>query len=280
VNDKTSNPKIGVWHILPYSLSERLEQLNADNNSISPTKADFEQYLNQEDNAIVIYFHGNSFDRAQYTRTQMYNILSKLDFHVFAIDYRGYGDSSGVPSENILAEDAHAIYNYVRTQAPSKDIYVWGHSMGTGVAARLVAELSDYDKHPKALILESPFNNLKDVIRHHPLSTPFRWLPWFDHIVINSLMRHGLVMKTDVHLQRINCPILVLHAADDHIIPIKLGGRLVNTAREAKRDVTFVEFEAKKGYFHKHIYTAPELPNLIREFLVKTEISGQSKSYS
>ena len=80
----------------------------------------------------------------------------------------GYGDSTGRPSEAGVVEDAHAIHNYARKMAPTKNVFVWGHSMGTGVASRTVAELSDAGRAPEGLVLESPFNNLRDVITHHP----------------------------------------------------------------------------------------------------------------
>ena len=72
-----------------------------------------------------------------------------------------------------MVEDAHAIYPYARQKAPSKDVFVWGHSMGTGVASRTVAELSDGGRAPDGLVLESPFNNLRDVITHHPFRSVF-----------------------------------------------------------------------------------------------------------
>lgn len=83
-----------------------------------------------------------------------------------------------MPSEDGLATDAKAIYDYARLKAPTKNVFIWGHSMGTGVATRAVSEFSDIGNPPSALILESPFNNLRDVIRGHPLSYPLRLLPW------------------------------------------------------------------------------------------------------
>jgi fermentation-respiration switch protein FrsA (DUF1100 family) len=93
------------------------------------------------------------------------------------LDYRGYGDSGGKPTEEGVVADAKAVYNYGKSLDPTKSIYVWGHSMGTGVAARAVAELTDSGQAPTALVLEAPFNNLPDVIKNHPFSVPFRFLP-------------------------------------------------------------------------------------------------------
>lgn len=66
----------------------------------------------------------------------------------------------------------------------------------------VVAELSDMGIPPVGLVLESPFNNLTDVVKNHPFSVPFRKYPFFDEIILSPLMKSGLVMSSDVHIQR------------------------------------------------------------------------------
>lgn len=273
---KFEDSSIGVWHILPRSLSESLVQKEIE--GVQSSDQEIEEMLEMDHHGIFLYFHGNSFDRTQFHRTRIYNMLSELNFHVLAIDYRGYGDSNGVPNEDAVVEDAHAIVKYAIQRAPSKDIFIWGHSMGTGVATRVVAELSDSGRHPRALILESPFNNLVDVIKNHPLSRPFRFLPWFENTVIKPLMKAGLNMSSDDRIKRIKCPIMVLHSEDDHIIPIKLARKLVEAGRKAGREIEFREFDAGKNYYHKCLHMAPELPTLISDFVTKTQIVSRSKN--
>ncbi len=82
----------------------------------------------------------------------------------------GYGDSTGHPDEAGIVEDAKRAYLYAREQAPHSAVFVWGHSMGTGVAAKAVQELSEIGMPPDGLVLESPFNNLRDVVLNHPFS--------------------------------------------------------------------------------------------------------------
>uniref|UniRef100_A0A915NXR8 T-complex protein 1 subunit beta n=1 Tax=Meloidogyne floridensis TaxID=298350 RepID=A0A915NXR8_9BILA len=196
------HPILGVWHVLPSELSSQYDNKIKETKIEKIDEKELERSLDEHSHGLFIYFHGNSFDRSAEHRCELYNILSAMDFHVLTIDYRGYGDSSGQPTEDGLNVDAHAIYNYARKHAPTKDIYIWGHSMGTGVATRLAAELSDAGMPPKALVLESPFNNLRDVVRNHPFSLPFRRLPWFDWTVIHPLIRSGLVMSSDKRVQR------------------------------------------------------------------------------
>uniref|UniRef100_A0A0M3K415 Lysophosphatidylserine lipase ABHD12 n=1 Tax=Anisakis simplex TaxID=6269 RepID=A0A0M3K415_ANISI len=249
---------LGCWHILPASLSEKLSDHK------QPLSAEqFEQTLSAHTYPVMIYLHGNSFDRTAGHRIDLYNVLSTMEFHVIALDYRGYGDSTGFPTEIGVVQDAKQIYRYVKRLAGDNEILIWGHSMGTGVASAAVMELSETGGAPFGLILESPFNNLHDVIISHPFAAPFRWLPWFDDIVVHPLENSGLNMSSDLRITRVSCPILIMHAEDDHVIPSKLGRRLRDAAVVARRDVTYVEFEASRQYRHKYIYAAPELPSII-----------------
>jgi len=271
-------PVLGVWHILPKDISNKYKKLIASGKRGPMTDGEFESLLSKGHNGIVVYFHGNSFDRTNAHRTDLYNRLADMNFHVLAIDYRGYGDSTGSPSEDGLIEDAHFIYNYAREKGQGKNIYIWGHSMGTGVASRFVAEISEQGIPPAGTILESPFNNIHDVVKNHPFSRPFRWLgPLFDKLIIDRWVQSGLVMRSDQSISHFKSPILILHAADDHIIPIQLGKALAESAKKAKKDVKFVEFEANLNLRHKFIHRAPHFIEILTEFFNHCETPNRSK---
>ncbi|KAI6213444.1 2-arachidonoylglycerol hydrolase ABHD12 [Aphelenchoides besseyi] len=256
--------KLGVWHILPTSQHDQLPA--------NFTDEQLKQLVQTSNNPIVVYLHGNSFDRTSLHRCELYRLLAALDYHVFAIDYEGYGDSTGRPTELSVVEDAKAIYKYARELSSNKkDVYIWGHSMGTAVASKATAELTMSGIPPSALVLEAPFNNLHDVISaslffvlNHPFSVPFRFLPWFESTVIQPLIRSGLVMQSDEHIKHIGCPLLVFHAQDDHIIPVKLGRKLVEVAQSAGKVVKYVEFDASRNFLHKYIHRAEELPSIVK----------------
>ncbi|CAD5231737.1 unnamed protein product [Bursaphelenchus xylophilus] len=262
-------PRLGLWHVLPYGLKPENGNVNQQT---------MEKILKEDNRPVVVYLHGNSFDRTTRHRIELYKILSKMGFHVFALDYRGYGDSTGRPTEDGIVADSRCVFDYVRELIPDRPLLVWGHSMGTGVATRLVSELSQEDKNPTALVLESPFNNLRDVINNHPFSAPFRFLPWFDHLVIQPLIESGLIMQSDQRIKKITCPILVFHAADDHIIPIKLGKKLVESAEKAGRNIRLVEFEPSRAFFHKYIHRAAEVPDIVMEFFEMSKSQQTKKS--
>lgn len=77
------------------------------------------------------------------------------------------------------------------------------------MAALAVSELCDQKIGPNALILEAPFNNLRDVVRHHPFSIPLRYFPYFDLIIVDPLIRSGLIMNTDERLKRFSLIFLI-----------------------------------------------------------------------
>ncbi|HEU0016372.1 MAG TPA: alpha/beta hydrolase, partial [Longimicrobium sp.] len=159
----------------------------------------------------VLFSHGNAEDishgRAHLER------LRKTGFGVLAYDYSGYGASEGRPSERAAYADAEAAYEYLtRTLGvPPERIILHGRSLGGGVAAELAA------RHPVAgLVLESTFTSVFKVVRSYPL-VPFDRFRTLDK------------------LDRIACPVLVIHGTDDEVIGLWHGQRLYERVRTPKR---------------------------------------------
>lgn len=105
----------------------------------------------------VLFFHGNAATRAFSTRILYYQAFtSRLGANVLAIDYRGFGDSTGEPSEPGLITDGRAAWDWLIEQgAKEGDIAIVGHSLGTGVASQLGAQLEDDGIKPRGIVLLS-----------------------------------------------------------------------------------------------------------------------------
>lgn len=95
-------------------------------------------------------FHGNAASRAAPFRISTYQALSnRLNVNVVAVDYRGFADSNGVPSEKGLVRDAHAAWDWVLARREgtidekTSGISIMAQSLGTGVAAQLGRELAE-----------------------------------------------------------------------------------------------------------------------------------------
>lgn len=185
----------------------------------------------------VLFFHGNAGNISH--RLETIQILNDLHLSVFIFDYRGYGISSGKPSEQGTYADALAALQYVtRTLRlnPNQMIY-FGRSLGGAIAAQLAAE-----HPPKALILESTFTSAPDMASHILPIFPLRWLTRFSY---NTLS----------HIKSIHCPLLVIHSPDDEIIPFQFGRRLYESANEPKYFLT-IHGSHNEGYLQsRQTYT-------------------------
>ena len=171
---------------------------------------------------LVVFLHGNAGSIAH--RLDYLRMFHELGLATLIIDYRGYGQSSGRPSEQGTYLDADAAWLYA-TQTlgfPADRIVLFGESLGGGVAAQLAAK-----QRPAALVLASTFTSVPDMGADlYPL-LPIRLLA---HIRYDSLAR----------LAEIACPLLVIHSRNDDIIPFAHGRRLFEAARPPKQ---FLEIE-------------------------------------
>jgi len=164
----------------------------------------------------TIVFNGNAGHRG--FRAPLAAMLATTGVATLLFDYRGYGDNAGEPSEEGLAEDARAAYRYVvgRNDVDPRGLVYFGESLGTGVAIRLATEHA-----PRALILRSPFTSMVDLGRHH-----YPLLP------INAVL-HDRYPSLD-RIGRIACPLLVITAAHDSVVPSNQSRQLYEAARTPK----------------------------------------------
>jgi fermentation-respiration switch protein FrsA (DUF1100 family) len=164
----------------------------------------------------MIVFNGNAGNRAY--RAGLGLQIANRGIGVLLFDYRGYGGNPGSPSEEGLARDARAALRYMESRAdvdPSRLVY-YGESLGAAVAVGLAV-----DHPPRALILRSPFTSLVDTGRHHYPILPVHWLLRDRYLSLDRITR-------------IRCPLLVIAAADDSIVPTAQSRRLFDAANEPK----------------------------------------------
>ncbi|XP_049293279.1 lysophosphatidylserine lipase ABHD12 isoform X2 [Anopheles funestus] len=231
----------------------------------------FEEALRATTNDVVLYLHGNTASRGAPHRVELYQTLRALNYHVIAMDYRGYGDSANVsPTERGVVYDALAVYQYI-TSITKNPVYLWGHSLGTGVSTHLLSLLTEMSlPGPRALVLESPFNNIKEEICAHPFSKLYRHLPWFDMLISRPMYNNMLRFESDQHIAEFRQPVLILHAEDDLVVPFELGYKLYRRALDTRGKswgpIEFHRFEKSSHYGHKYICRAPNLPEIVVRF--------------
>ena len=185
--------------------------------------------------AQVVYFHGNGGNLSLWSP-----VLVDLHQHglsVLAVDYRGYGLSSGRPSERGLYRDVDAtlaLLDDPRRHARVPLVY-WGRSLGTAVAAYAATR-----RAPDGVVLESGFPDVQALLRHMPVL----WaLSWFSSYRFPAAQ----------WMRGVRAPVLVIHGTEDTIVPFEAGERLFAQIDGAKR------FHAVPGGDHND--PAPRRPD-------------------
>ncbi|XP_032818366.1 lysophosphatidylserine lipase ABHD12-like isoform X1 [Petromyzon marinus] len=263
-----SGVTLGVWHTVPASLGQQARGKDS---------GWYEDSLGSG-RPIILYLHGNAASRAGAYRVQLYKVISALDYHIVAVDYRGWGDSVGSPSEVAITEDAFTTYKWIVARSQKSPLFVWGHSLGSGVATNLAVQINKEGGQLDGLVLESPFTNLRDEIRNHPMSLIYRFFPAFDWFFVKPLEDNGIRFAIDEKLVHVTSRLLLLHSRDDPVVPYHMGLKLyllMIVARPHHSDtVRFASFPAACGYRHQHIWRDPRLPAIVRSFVENSKESN------
>jgi uncharacterized protein len=169
-----------------------------------------------EPRATVLYLHGNSGNIGNCLETVKQMVL--LGMNVLVIDYRGYGGSTGKPSEQGLYDDAEAAWRYLidTRKADPQEVVVYGQSLGGAVASQLAARHT-----PGALILEAAFTSLTASAAEHYPWLPVRWLSRYR-------------FDTLAALKTVHCPVLIVHSLNDEVTSYRQGVALYDAVSGSK----------------------------------------------
>ncbi|MDH5388537.1 MAG: alpha/beta hydrolase [Gammaproteobacteria bacterium] len=195
-------------------------------------------------NQVLLFFHGNAGNISH--RRESLEIFHRLGLNVLMIDYRGYGQSQGSPSEAGLYMDASAAWSYLIDEKgfAANEVVIFGRSLGGVVAADLASNVP-----ARGLVLESTLSSSRD----------------FAHLAFPVLSRL-VFMRYDfasaAKMPRVNMPVLVLHSPDDEIMPFELGEALFAAAHEPK---VFVRMRG--GHNDGFVVSQPEYELSLGEWL-------------
>lgn len=189
----------------------------------------------------IIYFHGNKDNLQRWGEIASH--LTDFEYDVFVMDYRGYGKSTGHPSEAGILSDAEAIFTQLKAKYNYSMWIFYGRSMGSGVASYLT---SKYD--PDGLILETPYYSMEDLISYYFF--PYRW---YDQRI--SFLSYK-------YLQQSNCPVLILHGTADCVIPVEQGEKLFHSVGQSRAIMVKIE-----GGTHKNLGEYQDYHKAVGSFL-------------
>lgn len=180
----------------------------------------------------VLFCHGNAGNISH--RLETIDFLQRLGFSILIFDYRGYGMSTGEPSESGVYNDARSCYEWLKAEKgfAAEDIVVFGRSLGGAVAIDLASKVPC-----RALVVESSFTSAADMARKI-----FPFLPT------------GLILRYKFDsvgkIEQVRCPVLVTHSPDDDLIPYSMGQRLYERASQPKQFVNISGYHNDRNYLN------------------------------
>ena len=208
-------PHDALW--IPTQDGEQLRALVLGPASDGPAEAG--HYVLQVPRAQIVYFHGNGGNLSIWAPIVVG--AARQGNSVFAFDYRGYGLSTGRPTERGLYRDVDAVVKrFWKEPRHNVPVIYWGRSLG-GTMAAYAATV----RAPDGLILESAFPDVRTLVR---ISPPMAVLSLF------STYR----FPAAEFLQRVTSPVLVMHGEGDRVIPFGQGQALFEKIPGPKRFFT------------------------------------------
>lgn len=164
---------------------------------------------------IMIYLHGNAGNLGD--RTEKLKAFTDKGFGMLSVSWRGYGGSGGSPSEEGLYNDARAAIKYLTDKGISlKDIFIYGESLGTGVAVQMATE---YDV--KNIVLEAPYTSISS-----------RAADLYPYIPVKLLLKDHFASIDKIG--KVHVPVLIFHGYLDQVMPISHGRKMLEAANEPK----------------------------------------------
>lgn len=198
-----------------------------------------------EERLTLVYFSGNAGNRVY--RGPEVGLLTSRGVNVCLVDYRGYGDNPGKPSEEDMARDAYSVWKYMTDErkVPPRRLVLYGESIGGGVALRLAEQCCREGSPPAGVVLRSTFNSLVDVAAWHYPWLPVRW------VLVDRY-------PSDQRIPHVTSPILQIHGTDDTIVPIGLARRLFEAAPASAANGMAKELVVIPGADHNDVVLVAE----------------------
>jgi uncharacterized protein len=184
----------------------------------------------------VIYFGGNAEDVSRSLGT-----LAEAfpDRSLYALNYRGYGGSTGKPSESALIADALALYDHVHNDHP--DIILIGRSLGSGIAVQVASQ-----RPTERLVLVTPYNSLSGIAAAQFPYLPIRWL---------MLDKY----ESWRYATKVTAPVQLIAAENDDVIPMTSTDSLYKRFAQGHATLTVIH-----GVGHNTLSESPQYVPLLR----------------
>jgi esterase/lipase len=171
----------------------------------------------------VLHLHGNAVSAFSGEQVRHVEALRALGLHVLAIDYRGFGASTGTASEDSIDADAEAAWQELMRRGVAPDhVIIWGHSLGSGPAVQLAS-----GHIAAALVLFGAFTSIPDAA-----ADTYPYLP------VRALV--SVRFDSRSRIAQVRMPVVIAHSLGDRMIPYHHALALYAAANEPKRLLTLM----------------------------------------
>ena len=197
-----------------YFLNTGLEEISLKTKDGLVLKSWIKKPKSQDEYTILV-FHGNGGHVGH--RVNKFEPFIDAGYGLFFLEYRGYADNPGKPSEKGLLYDALAAIEFLsKNKIKSEKIILYGESLGCGIAVKLSSEAEF-----AATVLEAPYTSIADVAQKHYWYLPAKWLIFDQYNIIDII-------------NTIRSPLLILHGEKDDVVDISFGKKVFSAAKEPK----------------------------------------------
>lgn len=168
---------------------------------------------------VILYFHGNLDNLSRWA--SIVEPLMKYNYDIVALDYRGYGKSYGKRTSEFMYQDAVEVYDEISLQYDTKEIVVFGRSLGSTFATYVASQ-----RESSLLILETPFYSMTSIVEH-----------FYPFLPAHHFLKYRF--PSYAFIEKVKTPAIFLQGNADLIVPYENALSLYHLAPNAK----WVHFE-------------------------------------
>ena len=203
-----------------FSFNQKFEEINVK--TIDGISLNGLLFKADSSKGLIFYLHGNAGSLSSWGGVA--ETYTDLNYDIFILDYRGYGKSEGsINGQEQLFQDVQTAYDELKKKYREDKIIVLGYSIGTGPAAKIASA-----NNPELLILQAPYYNMTDLMRH-----TYRIIPTF-------ILKY--TFETNEFIKNCNMPIVIFHGNQDRVI---YYGSSVKLKEQFKEQISLITLDGQ-----------------------------------
>lgn len=170
-----------------------------------------------DDSMVILYSHGNGCDIGHMDNF-LWNLARDMNLNIVSYDYEGYGLTEGRPSEEGCNRSIDTVYDHLKSLGyRSKNIILYGTSIGTGPTVNLASRLNASGTKLKGLLLQTPYTSIVGVVSEVAETSSY---------VSSSVVENPNIFRTGEKISQVSAPIIIVHGKRDEVIPYSHATKL------------------------------------------------------